>query len=94
MNVYAQPTTQNERLCSLLSAVLNRSITPQFTQAICQKPRALLLAKGTFAQNKSKLRVVLVGENLGQLAILVKDFALLHVLEVTTMTNEDDLEMQ
>jgi hypothetical protein len=93
MNVYAQPTSQNERLCSLLSAVLNRSITPQFTQAICQKPR-VLLAKGTFAQNKSKLRVVLVGEKLEHLAVLVKDFALLHVLEVTTMTTEDDLEMQ
>lgn len=39
--VYAQPTNWNERLCSLLSSVLQRSMRPSFTHAILEKPRRL-----------------------------------------------------
>ena len=37
MNVYAQPTDKNRRLCSLLSAVLNRSVRNEFVDAINKK---------------------------------------------------------
>ena len=39
--VYAQTTNWNERLCSLLSSVLQRSMRPSFTHAILEKPRRL-----------------------------------------------------
>jgi hypothetical protein len=41
MNVYAQPTDFNRRLCSLLSAVLNRSLRPDFVAAIESKADTL-----------------------------------------------------
>ena len=37
MNVYAQATDKNRRLCSLLSAVLNRSVRNEFVDAINKK---------------------------------------------------------
>jgi hypothetical protein len=35
--VFGQRTEHNERICSLLSAVFQRSIRPQFTRAILEK---------------------------------------------------------
>jgi hypothetical protein len=38
VSVYCQPTTRNDRLSSLLSAVFQNPIRPDFTRAILEKP--------------------------------------------------------
>jgi hypothetical protein len=99
MNVYAQPTERNERLCSLLSAVLHRSIQPAFTRSITNKPRILGLGLGLGApqsNNKSRndakqhLAILFVGDDLDTISALTKDFGTGYVLDVAMVPSNDD----
>jgi len=74
MNVYAQQTDENTRLCSLLSSVLNRRLRPEFVDAIQRKGEILeedrsislssLSRRITGENSTNRLRLIFVGPSL------------------------------
>jgi hypothetical protein len=52
MNVFAQATDYNRRLCSLLSSVLNRSVRSEFVDAINEKADILCNDRSFRRENK------------------------------------------
>jgi len=67
MNVYAQDTEKNQRLCSLLSSVLNRSVRNEFVEAINKKAdllsndRCFVRANNFDDSPPSRLGLIFVG---------------------------------
>ena len=87
MQVYAQPTDWNERLCSLLSAVLRRSIRPSFANAIWEKPKRLGILNNN--SGKESIKILLVGDENDNLVLslrkMLPDFGLRNRMQVTTI---------
>jgi hypothetical protein len=105
MKVYAQPTEWNERLCSLLSAVLQRSIRPSFTHAIRDKPQRMRSGGNTNTttthnnnssnssnnNSKSTVKILFVGRPLQTISSMTQAFGgLRYVLEVVSVVSSDD----
>ena len=95
MKVYAQPTEWNERLCSLMSAVLQRSIHPSFTHAIRDKSQRMLSGGNTTtthnSNNKSTVKILFVGRPLQTISSMTQAFGgLRYVLDVVSVVSSDN----
>ena len=106
MDICAQPTEWNDRLISLMSAVLHREIRPEFTNAILDKPRRIHRPNKSGGHDDGILiKIVCIGtkrsrdhskDDCGTRRILdmIPIFALLYRLQVSYIDSEDDNEIR
>lgn len=90
MQVYAQPTDVNQRLCSLMSAVFNRHLRPDFACAVEKKAETLRDHQFEHHQDRRRIGLIFVGNPLliEAMANSSPKFSRGHDLDIATIPVE------